>query len=66
MYPDAGGTKNRLEFTIRMPSRWRTVAAPVVPGETIVLDLMVFDVADGLMDSNVLHDYFRWEPFEIK
>src|SRR5207237_1270115 len=30
---------------------WLTTDAPVVPGETIVLDFMVFDVSDGILDS---------------
>jgi len=39
---------------------WETVTAPVVPGETFVLELMVFDVSDGIVDSLVLLDDFRW------
>jgi hypothetical protein len=39
---------------------WLTVTAPVVPGETIVLDLMVFDVSDHFNDSVVLLDAFQW------
>ena len=39
---------------------WLTVTAPVVPGETIELDLMIFDVSDGIYDSVVLFDNFQW------
>lgn len=39
---------------------WLTNDAPVVPGETITLDLMIFDVSDRLLDSLVLLDNFRW------
>ncbi len=39
---------------------WLTNDAPVVPGETITLDLMIFDVSDHLLDSLVLLDNFRW------
>ena len=39
---------------------WLTNDAPVVPGETITLDLMIFDVSDHLIDSLVLLDNFRW------
>jgi hypothetical protein len=39
---------------------WTTVVATVVPGETITLELMVFDVGDGILDSLVLLDNFRW------
>jgi hypothetical protein len=41
---------------------WLTTTAPVIPGETIILELMVFDVSDGIYDSNVLFDQFRWIP----
>lgn len=39
---------------------WLTTTAPVTPGEVITLDLMVFDVSDGILDSLVLYDNFRW------
>jgi hypothetical protein len=41
---------------------WITVEAPVVPGEVIELDLMIFDVSDMIYDSLVLFDNFRWVP----
>jgi hypothetical protein len=41
---------------------WLTVTAPVVPGEVIELDLMVFDVSDKIYDSVVLFDNFTWLP----
>jgi hypothetical protein len=41
-------------------TQWLTVDAPIVAGETIQLDLMVFDVSDGAGDSAVLLDNFRW------
>lgn len=39
---------------------WLTNDAPVVPGETIQLELMIFDVSDSLSDSITLLDNFRW------
>jgi len=39
---------------------WLTNDAPVVSGETITLDLLIFDVSDHLIDSLVLLDNFRW------
>ncbi len=39
---------------------WLETTAPVVPGETIVLELMVFDVSDNIFDSLVLLDGFEW------
>ena len=39
---------------------WLQTTAPVVPGETMLLELMVFDVSDGILDSLVLLDAFTW------
>jgi Putative metal-binding motif len=39
---------------------WLTTDAPVVPGETMQLDLTIFDVSDDVLDSMVLLDNFRW------
>lgn len=39
---------------------WRTAYAPVIGGETIVLDLAAFDVGDGGFDNLVLLDGLRW------
>lgn len=46
---------------------WLTTSAPVVPGETITLELMIFDASDHLLDSNALLDDFRWstEPSAV-
>ena len=41
---------------------WLTTTAPVVGGETITLELMVFDVSDNIFDSLVLLDNFHWLP----
>jgi hypothetical protein len=44
---------------------WLTTDAPVVGGETITLELMVFDVQDNNYDSHVLIDNFRWSPSSV-
>lgn len=41
---------------------WLNITAPVVPGESITLDLMIFDVSDNILDSLVLLDGFTWLP----
>jgi hypothetical protein len=41
-------------------TNWLTTEAPIVPGETMVLELMIFDVSDGILDSLVLLDNFKW------
>jgi hypothetical protein len=39
---------------------WLQTTAPIVPGETMTLELMVFDVSDNILDSLVLLDAFTW------
>lgn len=39
---------------------WLQTTAPVVPGETITFEMMVFDVEDSILDSQVLLDDFEW------
>lgn len=39
---------------------WLTTTSPVVPGETITLRWVVFDENDGILDSSVILDHFRW------
>jgi hypothetical protein len=39
---------------------WLVTQAPVVPGETLTLDLVIFDVGDDAYDSLVLLDNFQW------
>jgi hypothetical protein len=41
-------------------TKWLITDAPVVPGETMVLELMVFDVSDGILDSLTLLDNWVW------
>jgi hypothetical protein len=39
---------------------WLSSQAPVTPGETFTLDLMIWDTGDGDLDSSVLLDNFQW------
>jgi hypothetical protein len=39
---------------------WLTNSAPVVPGETIELQFIIWDAGDHNVDSLVLLDHFRW------
>jgi len=41
-------------------TKWLTTTAPVVPGETMTLELMIFDVSDNILDSLTLLDNFQW------
>ncbi|MBK7401155.1 MAG: putative metal-binding motif-containing protein [Myxococcales bacterium] len=40
---------------------WLSTQAAVVPGETITIRFMIWDVSDHLLDSTVLLDNFRWD-----
>ena len=46
---------------------WLVTSAPIVPGEIMTLDLTIFDVSDGNLDSLVLLDGFEWniDPSEV-
>ena len=39
---------------------WLASQAPVTPGETITLELMIWDTGDPQFDSSVLLDHFQW------
>lgn len=41
-------------------TKWLTTDVPIVPGETVSLELMIFDVSDTALDSIILLDNFRW------
>ena len=40
---------------------WLTTQSPVVPGETMVIQFMVWDSTDAIYDSGAILDYFRWQ-----
>ena len=40
---------------------WLTNEAPVVPGETIELEFMIWDSGDHKVDSVALLDHFKWQ-----
>jgi len=41
-------------------TKWLTTTAPVVPGETMTIEFMVFDVSDHILDSLTILDNFQW------
>ncbi|HEY1957457.1 MAG TPA: choice-of-anchor L domain-containing protein [Polyangiaceae bacterium] len=44
---------------------WLTSAAPVAPGETITLQLMIWDTGDANYDSSVLLDDWKWSDAAV-
>ena len=41
-------------------TNWLTTTAPIVPGETMQIEFMIFDVSDHILDSLTLLDNFQW------
>lgn len=39
---------------------WITLTAPVTPREKMTLRFIIFDAKDGIFDSQLLMDHFRW------
>ena len=44
---------------------WVTVTAPVTPSETMTLRFIIFDSKDGIFDSQLLMDHFRWSTAAV-
>jgi len=40
---------------------WLETTAPIVPGEDMVLEMMIFDVTDDWLNSYILLDGFEWD-----
>lgn len=55
--PDSGGPFSTINGG---STEWLTTDSPILPGETMTLELMVFDVSDHVYDTLVLLDNFRW------
>lgn len=43
---------------------WLTTEAPIAPGETFTLQLILADTGDPILDSSILLDNFRWKESE--
>ena len=44
---------------------WLTTQAPAQPGETITIDLIVWDTGDQYYDSSVILDNWTWKPHPV-
>ena len=44
---------------------WLSTSLPVTPGEPIMLRFMIMDTFDGLKDSSVLLDNWKWIPVPV-
>ena len=58
------GSEDLAAYTLDVRSAgatsWLTTSAPVVPGELIELEFLLWDSSDGNLDSLVLLDNFAW------
>jgi hypothetical protein len=61
--PRAGCTRPNVGSTCTVggTTGWLTTTAPVTPGEMVDLTFSIFDEGDGILDSMVIIDNFRWE-----
>ena len=46
-------------------TNWLKTTAPVDPGETVTVSFIIFDEGDGILDSAVNIDNFRWGSASI-
>ena len=53
------------DATLGGATGWLFSQAPIEGGETFTLDFMIWDVGDGVLDSSVLIDNFRWALGEV-
>lgn len=58
-YTELAGT-GMEDFNYGGGTKWLTTEAPIVPGETIQLEFILFDVSDNVLDSVTLIDNFQW------
>jgi hypothetical protein len=51
---------SNVTATLGASTGWLTTTAPIQPGEQFTLEFMIWDAGDGLLDSSVLVDNFKW------
>lgn len=60
-----GMDKNITNVPAGAATNWMPFEAPVVPGETITLRFIVLDQRDGIFDTQLLVDHFRWQTKQL-
>ncbi|MBK9259458.1 MAG: putative metal-binding motif-containing protein [Polyangiaceae bacterium] len=56
---------NNVLSSVGGSTGWITTEAPMLPGEIITVEFVVWDSSDGIFDSASMVDYFRWLPTSI-
>jgi hypothetical protein len=64
-FGDPDSPCNGIASSIGGGTGWLTTGAPVVPGETMVIEFMVWDSSDPIYDSAAIFDYFRWNQYPV-
>ena len=49
-----------VSATLGGATGWLSTEAAIKPGEQFTLELIIWDAGDGILDSTVLIDHFRW------
>jgi hypothetical protein len=57
---DPGSDTGAGQVTLGGATGWLSSRAPVTPGETFTLELIIWDTGDSSRDSSVLLDDFQW------
>lgn len=60
-YGDLDAPCNGTPSSIGGGTGWISTESPMVPGETITLQFIVWDSSDGIYDSSAIFDNFRWQ-----
>ena len=56
---------NNAPSSVGGSTGWVTTEAPILPGEIVTVEFVVWDSSDGIYDSASMVDYFRWLPTSI-
>jgi Putative metal-binding motif len=51
---------NNVLSSVGGSTGWVTTEAPILPGEIVTVEFVVWDSSDGIFDSASMVDYFRW------
>jgi len=65
-YDGSDAPCNNTPSSIGGSTGWVTTEAPMLPGEIITVELVIWDSSDGIYDSSTIVDFFRWLPGKLQ
>jgi hypothetical protein len=65
LYTLVGGAGGNKVSTNGGATGWLSSSAPVAAGEEFTLELIIWDTGDGVLDSSILLDNFKWAEGEV-